>query len=92
MVIDLIETALDIALDDPLVRRPAPPAVAGLGSRTYGHANMLQSAVAASSGAKPKRDVPELRFKDRLQEMLDRVLNNTVRHSRDIGFILSLLQ
>jgi hypothetical protein len=83
MVIDMIEAALDVALDDPLVRPPLASAVAGLRSRAYGHADMLQSAMASSSWAEPIRDVPEVRFEERLQKILDRVLNDAVSDSGD---------
>ncbi len=87
MVIDLIEAALDIALDDPLIRRPLTPAIAGLGARAYGRiADMLQSTVAASvRGGTHTRHARTALLEDRLQKLLDRALNDTVRDrpSRD---------
>jgi len=41
------------------------------------------SAVAASSRTEPVRDVPEVRFEDRLQKVLDRGLDDAVRDSGD---------
>jgi hypothetical protein len=81
MVINMIEAALDIALDDPLIGCPTASAVFSLRHRSHGHAHMLQSAVAASSGSKPIGDMPELRFKDRLQKILDRILYDTISDS-----------
>ena len=78
VVIDVVETALDVSFDDPLVGRPLAPAIFGLRSRSHGHADMLQGAVAASSGPKPVRDMPEARLEDRFQKILDRALNDAV--------------
>ena len=51
---------------------------------------MLQGAVAASSGSKPVRHMPEASLEDRLQDILDRTLNHAVTHGRDDGFIMHL--
>lgn len=83
MVIDVIETALDISLDDPLVGCPLTSAVFCLRSRTDAHADMLQGAVAASPGSKPVRHMPEASLEDRLQDILDRALNHAITHGRD---------
>jgi hypothetical protein len=82
-MIDMIKAAPDIALDDPLVGCPLAPAVFGLCHRSHGQANMLQSAMAASSGSEPVRDMPELRFEDRLQKVLNRALHDAVRDGGD---------
>jgi len=83
VVIDVIETALDIPLDDPLVGCPLASAIFCRRSRTHAHADMLQGAVAASSGPKPVRHMPEASLEDRLQDILDRALNYAVTHGRD---------
>ena len=83
VMIDVVEAALDVALDDPLIGRPLAAAVIGLGSRSHGHADMLQGAVAAPSWSKPVRHVPERRLEDRLQKVLHRALNDAVANGRD---------
>src|SRR5277367_6203564 len=75
--------ALDIPLDDPLVGCPLTSAIFCLRSRTHAHADMLQGAVAASSGSKPVRHMPEASLEDRLQDILDRALNHAITHGRD---------
>lgn len=78
-----IQATLDVALDDPLVGCSMTPAIFSLRDWSHGRANMLQSAVAAPSRAESIRDVPELRFEDWLQKMLDRALDDTVGDGRD---------
>jgi hypothetical protein len=70
VAINLIETTLD----DPLVGRRMASAVLSFRDRPNGRTDMLQSAVAASSGSKSIRDMPEVRLEDRLQKVLKRVL------------------
>src|SRR3712207_6109290 len=79
----MIEAALDVALDDPLIRRPLTSAVPGLGLRSHGHADVLQGAMAAASGPEPVGDMPEVRLEDRLHKILDRALDNAIAHGRD---------
>ena len=74
----MVKTAFDVALDNPWVRQPAPPIVLIAFLRQGGSAEVLQSAMAASSGPKPVRDVPKLRFKDRLQQEFDRALSDAI--------------
>lgn len=81
VMINVIKAALDVALDDPLIRRALASAITGLRSRTYRHADMLQSPVTASSRSKPIRDVPERGLEDRLQQVLDRPLHEAVGDS-----------
>ncbi len=83
VVIDMIEAALDIALDDPLVGRPLASAISGLRPRPHSHADVLQGAVAAPPGSEPVRDMPEGRLEDRLQKVLDRALDDAVAHGRN---------
>src|SRR5208282_1739345 len=54
-----------------------------LHSRTHAETDVLQGAVAASSGPKPVRHMPKARLEDRLQDVLDRTLNYAVTHCRD---------
>jgi hypothetical protein len=42
---------------------------------------MLQSAVATPSRSEPVRDMPEVRFEDRLQKVLDRALYDAISDS-----------
>ena len=83
LVIDVVEAALDISFDDPLVGRPLTPAIFCRRSRSHAHADMLQGAVAASPGSKPVRHMPEASLEDRPQDILDRALNYAVTHGRD---------
>jgi hypothetical protein len=64
VVRNLVKTALDVALDNPWIRQSAPPIVLVAFLRQGGSAEVLQSAMTASSGPKPVRDMPELRFED----------------------------
>src|SRR5580704_14532982 len=83
VVIDVVEAALDISFDDPLVGCPLAPAIFCRRSRPHAHPDMLQGAVAASSGTKPVRHMPEASLEDRLQDILDRALNYAITHVRD---------
>lgn len=75
---EIIETALDVALDDPSVWQASPMAILIELFRQESHTNVLQSAVGAPSGPESIGDIPELRFEDRLQEGLDRTLNDAI--------------
>src|SRR5271163_1196235 len=55
VVIDVVEAAPDISFDDPLVGRPLTPAILCRRPRSHAHPDMLQGAMAASSGPKPVR-------------------------------------
>lgn len=83
VVIDVIEAALDVALDDPLIRRTLASAITGLRARPYCHADVLQGTVTSSPGSKPVRDVPERCLEDRLQQVLDRTLHEAIGDSRN---------
>jgi hypothetical protein len=83
VLVDMVEAALDVAFYDPAVGRPVASAVAGLRPRSHGHADVLQGAVAASSGPEPVRYVPEGRLEDRLQKVLHRALYDAVAYGRD---------
>jgi hypothetical protein len=83
MVINVVKAALDVALDDPLIRRALASAVTGLRSRTYRHADMLQGRVTAPARSKPVRDVPERCLEDRLQQVLDRTLHEAISDGRN---------
>jgi len=83
VVIDVIETALDVSFDDPLVGHRMSLAICRLGSGPHGHADVFQSTVASSPGPKPVRYVPKLSLEDRLQDLLDRSLNDAVLDSRN---------
>ena len=81
VVVDMIEASFDVALNDPLIRSALAQAIAGLCSRTYRHADMLQGGVTAPSGSKPIRDMPKRRLEDRLQQVLDRTLHEAIGDS-----------
>jgi hypothetical protein len=83
VVIDVVETALDVAFDDPGIRRPLASAIFGFCSRSHAHADMLQGAVAPPTGSEPVGDVPEIRLEDRLQKILHRALYDAVTHGRN---------
>jgi hypothetical protein len=83
MVIDVVEAALDISFDNPLVGRPLASAIFCLRSRSHAESDMLQGAVASSSGTEPVRNMPKARLEDRLQDVLDRALNYAITHRRD---------
>ncbi len=78
MVVDMVETALDVPLDDPGVGRLPTPAVARFCSRPDRHADVLQGTMTALCGSKPVGDVPECCLENRLQKVLDRALNDAV--------------
>jgi len=84
----MIETALDIALDDPRIGGPPASAVFGLRSRSHGHADMFQGAMTASVGSEPVGNMPESRLENRLQKVLHRALYNAVTHGRHMDFEL----
>jgi len=83
VVIDVVEAALDVSFDDPLIGRPLASAICSLHTRTHAESDVLQGAVTASSGPKPLRHMPEACLEDRLQGILDRTLNHAVTHCRD---------
>ena len=83
VVIDVVEAALDISFDDPLVGQPLTPAIFCRCPRSHAHSDMLQGAVSASSGPEPVRHMPEASLEDRLQDILDRALNYAITHGRD---------
>jgi hypothetical protein len=83
VVIDVVEAALDVSFDDPLVGCPLASAIFCRCSRTHTHADMLQGAMAAPSGPKPVSHMPEASLEDRLQDILDRALNYAITHGRD---------
>src|SRR3974390_1709390 len=82
-MIDVVEAALDISFDDPLIRRPLASAIFSLHSRSHAHADVLQGSVAASSGSEPVRHMPEAGLEDRFQNVLDRTLHHAVTHCWD---------
>jgi hypothetical protein len=75
---NMIEAAFDVTLDNPRVRQLAPPFVLIAFLRQGGSAEVLQCAVAATAGSKPVRNMPKLRFEDRLQQEFDRALNDAI--------------
>src|SRR3954451_11574842 len=79
----MIETALDVAFDDPRIGGPPTSAVFGLRSRSHGHADMFQGAMTASAGSEPVGNMPESRLENRLQKVLHRALYNAVTHGRN---------
>lgn len=80
---DVIEAALNISLNDPIVWQVMPPSIRRASARENGSPDMLQSSVTASSATKPVRDTPELRFEDRLQKVLDRALYYAILDGRN---------
>src|SRR5215472_29272 len=82
-MIDVVEAALDVSFDDPLIGCPLTPAILCLCPRTHAHADVLQGAMAASSGSEPIRYVPKTRLEDRFQNVLDRALHHAIAHCGD---------
>src|SRR5262245_12062662 len=82
-MIDVIEAALDVALNYPAIWHTVPSPIRPLLQRQDGPSDMLCSPVAAAAGSKPVRDVPELRLEDRLQDVLDRGLNDAIGDRRN---------
>ena len=78
VMVDVVETALYVAFNDPVVRHSVPSAILIPLSRLQGLPDMLQGAVRASAGTKPVRDRPELRLEDWLENCFDRALDDAV--------------
>src|SRR5215831_18824849 len=78
VVVDVVEAALDVPFDDPLIRGHASFAILCFGTWAHRHSDVLHSAMAASSRPKPIRDVPKLSFEDWFQDLLDRALDHAV--------------
>ena len=82
-MVDVVEAAFDIALDNPGIWHSAPSAILIALMRQGGTPEMLQSAMGAPSGSKPVGDMPELRLEDWLQENFDRALNDAIFNRGD---------
>src|ERR1700733_13144917 len=78
MMRDLVETAFDVALDNPWIRQPAPSIVPIPFLRQGGSTEVLQSGVAVLSGPKPVGPMPKLRFEDGLPQDFERSLENKI--------------
>lgn len=83
VVVDVVEAALNVTLDDPVIRHALPPTVAPHFAGNCASTDVLQGAMRAPAGSKPVRDVPELRLEDRLQEHFDRALYHAVFDRRN---------
>src|SRR6516225_3605852 len=83
VMIDVVEAALDVPFNDPLIRCPLAEAIFGLHPRAHALSDMLQGTVTASSRSKPVRDVPETCLEDRFQNVLDRALHHAITHGWD---------
>ena len=79
VMVDVVEAALDVAFDHPLVGRLMPQAV-GLAHAPgpQGHPDVFERAMASSSRPEAVGDMPEARFQDGLQKLLDRALHHAV--------------
>ena len=83
MVVDVVEAALDVTLDDPGIWQPGPVTIRVPLARLDDRPDILQSAVRAPSGPEPIGDPPELCLEDWLQKYLDRALNNAILDRRN---------
>ena len=82
-MVDVVETALYVAFNDPVIRHSVPSAILIPLSRLQGLPDMLQGAVRASARTKPVRDRPKLRLEDWLENCFDRALNDAVLYRGD---------
>jgi hypothetical protein len=80
VVVDMIEAALNVPLDNPLIRGVVTFSVyfACL-AWPRGHTNMLECTVAAPTRTESVRDMPEACFEYGLQKLLDRRLHDAIR-------------
>jgi hypothetical protein len=82
VMVDVVETALDVPFDDPLVRRIGPIRSGRRLGRADRVPDMLQSVATRPFGTKPVRDGQEARLEDRLQHLQDSGLNDPVPDRR----------
>jgi hypothetical protein len=83
MMVDVVEAALDVPLDDPSVWCSMAPTIALALAGADGLPDVLQGTVTPSSRSEPVRDMPELRLEDWLQNILDRGLNHAISDRRN---------
>jgi len=84
VVIDIVETALDIAFNDPLIGDIVTFAVRfACAPRPHCHTDVFERAMTSPSWPKAIRDMPESRFQDWFQKLFDRALNDTVGDRRN---------
>jgi hypothetical protein len=82
MVVDMVEAALDVPFDDPLIGRTRPISVrlrAGGADRVP---DVLQSVATRPARAEAIRDGQELRLQDRLEQLQERGLHDAIPHGR----------
>lgn len=77
-MVDVVEAALDVPLNDPWIRQPGPVTIAVALARLDRRPDILQGAVRASSGPEPLGDPPELRLEDWLQKYFDGALHDAI--------------
>ena len=78
MMVDVVEAALDVSLNDLGIRHPAPSSILVTFLRQGRSPDIFQGPVAAPSGPEPVGDMPELGLEYRLQKRFDRALNDAI--------------
>ena len=82
MMVDVVEAALDVPFDDPLIGRTGPIGFGLLAGRADRVADMLQSIATRPARTEAVRDGQEVRLEDRLQQLQDRGLNDPILNRR----------
>ena len=82
MVVDVIEAALDVAFDDPLIRWARPTLYGLLAGWADRVADMLQSVTTRFLRPKAVRDGKKVRLEDWFQQLQDRGLDDPIPHGR----------
>ena len=82
-MVDVVEAALDVPFNDPVIRHSLPPPILTDLMWQDGATDILQGSVRAPAGPEPVGDMPELRLEDWLQENFDRALYNAVLDRRN---------
>jgi hypothetical protein len=83
MMVDVVEAALDVPLDDPGIWCSMAPTIAPALAGANGLPDVLQGTVTPPSRPEPVRDMPELRLEDWLQNILDRGLHDAISDRRN---------
>jgi hypothetical protein len=82
VMVDVVETTLDVALDHPWAGEAVPFTVRPF-PRFRRHTDMLQRSMATPSGPEAIGHTRESGFKERLDNLLDGTGNCSVFHRRD---------
>lgn len=80
MVVDMVEAALDVPFDDPLIGRTRPISVRLRASGADRVPDVLQSVATRPARAEAIRDGQELRLEDRLEQLQERGLHDAIPH------------